>query len=217
MRMVSAPTMAQGQVCTDKSSIVRSDGAGLFAAIIEEFLNRGEDCPKLAIATHFHEVFRNGVLPPHLPFTPKHMHIVLDEGDAADDIVFLFKAVPGFADDSYAGHCARLYGISEDIVQRGLYVTNLLRAGRATQLAFEGLEDEEVDEMDSALRPPKVRCAVDKEELLQLEDKVREFIEWDLPAELDEVREGKPGSDRIRGTLRSILTSERNADEIKEG
>jgi DNA mismatch repair protein MSH5 len=184
---------------------------------MEEFLQRGDDCPKLAIATHFHEVFRNGVLPSHLPFTPKHMHIVLEEGDASDDIVFLFKAVPGFADDSYAGHCARLYGVSEDLVQRGLYVTNLLRAGRAAQLAFEGLEDDEFDEGESTTRPPRARCAVDKNELLQLEDMVRDFIEWDLPAELDVIQEAESGTDRIRATLRSILTLEKGLDEITEG
>lgn len=59
-----------------------SDGAGLFCGVIRHLLNRGTDCPKVMAATHFHEVFRDGMLDPDdLPVTFSHMQVMLTSMD----------------------------------------------------------------------------------------------------------------------------------------
>ncbi|KKY34130.1 putative msh5 protein [Diaporthe ampelina] len=62
------------------------DGAGLLSALLDHFLNLGEDAPRVLAATHFHEIFENKLLPntPKLSFA--HMDVRVDleteiEGD----------------------------------------------------------------------------------------------------------------------------------------
>lgn len=45
--------------------------------MIKHLLDRGESCPKVLVATHFHDVFKTDMLDPEtLPFTPVHMQIM---------------------------------------------------------------------------------------------------------------------------------------------
>ncbi|KDN52449.1 hypothetical protein K437DRAFT_266635 [Tilletiaria anomala UBC 951] len=182
------------------------DGAALFAAIVQDLLTRGQDCPKAAVATHFHDVFFNGILPPYLPFTPMHMQIVLEQTDGNEDIIYLFKAAPGFSDSSNAGHCARIFGIDVEVVNRGDFVTRLLRQGHASDLAFAGLEDDGEGAAYSSA------CITNKEELMVIERVARLFLDWDIDGTLQELEDGKnEGSEHrplIREQVRAILASQ---------
>ncbi|EKM51809.1 uncharacterized protein PHACADRAFT_262157 [Phanerochaete carnosa HHB-10118-sp] len=57
---------------------VSSDGAALFCGVLKHLINRGSSCPKVIAATHFHEVFQEGMLDPgELPVTFVHMQVLL--------------------------------------------------------------------------------------------------------------------------------------------
>ena len=67
------------------------DGAGLFCGLLTHLISLAADCPKVLAATHFHEAFRDDILPPEtLPVTFVHMQVMLTSskgevlGDSAD-------------------------------------------------------------------------------------------------------------------------------------
>lgn len=63
------------------------DGAGLFCGVLNHLLRRGKDCPKVLVASHFHDVFRKELLDPHkLPITFVHMQVLFasSTGDVLD-------------------------------------------------------------------------------------------------------------------------------------
>ena len=54
-----------------------ADGAGLFCGVLKHLLNRGSACPKVLVATHFHDVFRYDVFDPEsVPITFLHMQVM---------------------------------------------------------------------------------------------------------------------------------------------
>jgi len=54
-----------------------TDGAGLLCGVIQHFLKKGSDCPKVLIATHFHDVFTEDILNPDtVPITFCHMQVM---------------------------------------------------------------------------------------------------------------------------------------------
>ncbi|KAI0947282.1 hypothetical protein AcV7_009742 [Taiwanofungus camphoratus] len=55
-----------------------ADGAGLFCGVLKHLANRGSTCPKVLVATHFHDVFSDDLLCPRsLPITFAHMQVLL--------------------------------------------------------------------------------------------------------------------------------------------
>lgn len=59
-----------------------SDGAGLLCGVIRNLLARGSNCPKVLIATHFHDVFREELLDPEsVPITFLHMQVMITARD----------------------------------------------------------------------------------------------------------------------------------------
>jgi DNA mismatch repair protein MSH5 len=66
----------------DYGSYETTDGAGLFSGVIKHLLNRGEDCPIVFAATHFHEVLNEEMLSPtQLPISFVHMAVLLTTSD----------------------------------------------------------------------------------------------------------------------------------------
>ncbi|KAJ7459929.1 DNA mismatch repair protein MutS [Mycena latifolia] len=54
-----------------------TDGAGLFCGVLKHLLDRGPNCPKVLAATHFHDVFKEGLLDPDaVPITFLHMQVL---------------------------------------------------------------------------------------------------------------------------------------------
>jgi DNA mismatch repair protein MSH5 len=53
------------------------DGAGLFCGVIQHLITRGQNCPKVLIATHFHDVFHPPMLDQkRLPINFLHMQVM---------------------------------------------------------------------------------------------------------------------------------------------
>jgi DNA mismatch repair protein MSH5 len=64
------------------------DGAGLLCGVLKHFLQRGDNCPKVLVATHFHDLFREDLLDPetsHITF--RHMQVMFTSrnGTALDN------------------------------------------------------------------------------------------------------------------------------------
>ncbi|KAI0052711.1 hypothetical protein FA95DRAFT_1664395 [Auriscalpium vulgare] len=157
----------------------RSHGAGLFSAVIQHILARGAECPKVLATTHFHEVFRAGMLEPHtLPVSFVHMEVLfstsagelVDAGESGAEgvvtkgqqITYLYRVANGLALDSHAARCAALFGVPAHIVQRAQYVHRLLANHEIAQLLDEGMTDTEVQDLEDA------------------EEVCRRFLKWDL-------------------------------------
>ncbi|KAJ7212032.1 muts domain V-domain-containing protein [Mycena pura] len=175
------------------------DGAGLFCGIIKQFLNRGPNCPKVLAATHFHEVFKEGLLDPEAhPITFLHMEVlftspdgqVLEAGQGegahahrGEKITYLYRVAEGLCLDSHAAKCAEVFGVPPRIVDRAQHVSYLLSTYELGKLL-----DEEMTEAERAdLEDAEVVC--------------RRFLQWDL--------EGDGGGD-VKGRLAAVLGKEDN-------
>ncbi|KAF8442923.1 DNA mismatch repair protein MutS [Boletus edulis BED1] len=186
--------------CTSKSLIlldefgkgtVATDGAGLFCGVLNHLLNRGQDCPKVLVASHFHEVFRKDLLDPHkLPITFVHMQVLFasstgdvlnadgvggsDSGEESsisrvpkpgEKIMYLYRVAPGLSLSSHAAQCAAIFGLPRRVVARAQYVSELLAKHELGKLLEENMTDEELLDLQAA------------------EEVARRFLEWDLTSD----------------------------------
>ncbi|KAG9315778.1 DNA mismatch repair protein mutS [Chiua virens] len=186
--------------CTSKSLIVldefgkgtvTTDGAGLFCGVLNHLLKRGRDCPKVLVASHFHEVFRKGLLDPHkFPINFVHMKVLFasSTGDAigadevgdldspeerrasrvpgpGENIMYLYRVAPGLSLSSHAAQCAAMFGLPRRIVDRAQYVSELLAKHELGILLEEKVTDEERLDLQTA------------------EEVARRFLEWDLTSD----------------------------------
>ncbi|KAF2173327.1 hypothetical protein M409DRAFT_62859 [Zasmidium cellare ATCC 36951] len=96
------------------------DGAGLAAAVFEHLLARGPECPKVLGATHFHEIFESGFLPPSPSLGFAHMEVRVDTAASEVDnqITYLYVYREGRSMSSFGTCCAALNGIDKSVVQR---------------------------------------------------------------------------------------------------
>ncbi|KDR82897.1 hypothetical protein GALMADRAFT_220895 [Galerina marginata CBS 339.88] len=61
-----------------------SDGAGLFCGVLRHLLHRGHNCPKVLVATHFHDVFNEELLDPEgIPVSFRHMQVLFTSSTGA--------------------------------------------------------------------------------------------------------------------------------------
>ncbi len=119
------------------------DGAGIFCGVLKHFLSRSSECPKVLVATHFHDVFTEQLLNPDgVPITFCHMQVIFSassdtnsESDSSmhlqgngvgtssgNNINYLYRVAEGLSLDSHAGECAILCGLPLRIVERAKYV-----------------------------------------------------------------------------------------------
>ncbi|CAE6481023.1 unnamed protein product [Rhizoctonia solani] len=148
--------------CTARSLIIldefgkgslSTDGAGLFAGVINQLLKRGNDCPKVFASTHFHELFTRGLILPELPISYAYMKVLLNsnvaqEGQRKAEITYLFKVTPGLCLDSYAAQCATMYGINKRIVERARLVSTILSQNEIGVLLDEDMPQEQMEELE---------------------------------------------------------------------
>ncbi|KAJ3854057.1 DNA mismatch repair protein MutS [Lentinula lateritia] len=129
-------------------------GAGLLCGVIKHLLARKSNCPKILVATHFHDVFRQEILDPKLiPISFLHMQVMFT---AARDGSLLEPGSPGnsvmegLSMDSHAAKCAELFGIPPRLVQRAQYVSQLLSSYEIGRLLDERMSEKEVLELEEA-------------------------------------------------------------------
>ncbi|KAJ6477358.1 muts domain V-domain-containing protein [Mycena vitilis] len=195
-----------------------TDGAGLFCGVLKHLLNRGPDCPKVLVATHFHDVFREDLLDPDtVPITFLHMQVmftssngqILDPNSprhlvkptlnsAADHdahgaskgekITYLYRVAEGLSLDSHAAKCAEIFGVPSRIVERAQHVSHLISAHELGKLLDEEMTDKE------------------REDLADAEAVCRKFLQWNLD-----------GGGNVKGRLAEVLGRKDEAgDELDE-
>ncbi|GFZ07409.1 MUTS-homologue 5 [Actinidia rufa] len=102
------------------------DGIGLLGGTINHFINCN-DPPKVLICTHLTEIFSDSCLPESDKIKYYTMSVLRPEnGTDLEDIVFLYRLVPGHALLSYGLHCALLAGIPEEVIKRAASVLDAI-------------------------------------------------------------------------------------------
>ncbi|XP_028549966.1 DNA mismatch repair protein MSH5 isoform X4 [Dendrobium catenatum] len=104
------------------------DGIGLLGGAIDHFANYVHP-PKVFVCTHLTEIFSETFLPKSGKIKLYTMSILRPDEtqDTVDDIIFLYRLVPGHALMSYGIHCARLAGVPQEIVERATYILDTIQ------------------------------------------------------------------------------------------
>ncbi|XP_066366159.1 DNA mismatch repair protein MSH5-like isoform X6 [Miscanthus floridulus] len=94
------------------------DGIGLLGGTINHFANY-DSPPKVLLSTHLTEIFTENYLPQCEHIKCYTMSVLNPDGQTSnEDIIFLYRLVPGQALLSFGLHCARLAGVPNEVVQR---------------------------------------------------------------------------------------------------
>uniref|UniRef100_A0A803LY58 DNA mismatch repair protein MSH5 n=1 Tax=Chenopodium quinoa TaxID=63459 RepID=A0A803LY58_CHEQI len=106
------------------------DGVGLLGGTVNYFAGN-DDTPKVFVCTHLTEIFHENLLPKSEKINFYTMSVLRPEESSmpSEDIVFLYRLVPGQAHLSYGLHCAMLAGISDDVVKRAAEILDATGKG----------------------------------------------------------------------------------------
>ncbi|XP_057540344.1 DNA mismatch repair protein MSH5 isoform X3 [Amaranthus tricolor] len=121
------------------------DGIGLLGGTVSYFASN-DDTPKVFVCTHLTEIFHESLLLKCEKIKFYTMSVLRPEDNSApvEDIVFLYRLIPGQAPLSYGLHCAMLAGISEDIVKRAAEILEATEKGNHV----ERISNENVEAQD---------------------------------------------------------------------
>ncbi|KAF3446971.1 hypothetical protein FNV43_RR12151 [Rhamnella rubrinervis] len=100
-----------------------SDGIGLLGGTINHFVSCDEP-PKVLVCTHLTKLFDQNCLPESEKIKFYTMSVRRPDNSSMDteDVVFLYRLVPGHAPLSYGLHCALLAGVPEEVIKRAAFV-----------------------------------------------------------------------------------------------
>ncbi|KAA8523663.1 hypothetical protein F0562_010086 [Nyssa sinensis] len=103
------------------------DGIGLLGGTINHFITC-HDPPKVLVCTHLTELFSDSCLPESDKIKYYTMSVLRPDNNCTDveDIVFLYRLVPGHALLSYGLHCALLAGVPEEVIKRAAFVLDAI-------------------------------------------------------------------------------------------
>lgn len=164
-------------MCTPKSIMLIDEfgkgtdtlgGPSLLGSIIEDLIHQ-ESTPRCIITTHFHDLFKDGILENMDRVRHSHMDIVLSE-DGQQGITYLYQLKDGLCDNSFGIECAQVCGIPEKIIKR------------AREIAVSRKHNQ------------KITMELDQLQLERAKYATRDFLMWDVDSEtpIDEIK-GKLG------------------------
>ncbi|KAF6996595.1 hypothetical protein CFC21_012914 [Triticum aestivum] len=106
------------------------DGIGLLGGTISHFANYDYP-PKVLLSTHLTEIFTENYLPQSEHIKCCTMSVLNPDGQASnEDIIFLYRLVPGQALLSFGLHCAQLAGVPSEVIQRAASVLEDIHSKR---------------------------------------------------------------------------------------
>ncbi|KAG7440868.1 uncharacterized protein BT62DRAFT_1080549 [Guyanagaster necrorhizus] len=170
-----------------------TDGAGLLCGVLKHLMDRGANCPKVLVATHFHDVFREELLDPDsTPITFLHMQVLFTSStgtilgsrestpsaktewdrssidrqvNPGEKITYLYRVVEGLSLVSHAAKCAEIFGLPSRVVERAQHVSDMISNHKLSRLLDEEMTEEE------------------RKDLKDAEAVCRRFLTWDLENE----------------------------------
>uniref|UniRef100_A0A8C2F8S2 MutS protein homolog 5 n=1 Tax=Cyprinus carpio TaxID=7962 RepID=A0A8C2F8S2_CYPCA len=115
------------------------DGLALLTASLNNWMRRGPQCPHLLMSTCFHSLIQLGLI----SNSPLLDLLTLETAIEGEELVFLYQVKNGICQSSCAANIATLAGISDDLVKRGVEVSELYRTGRAIRKMNSPSSDEQ--------------------------------------------------------------------------
>ncbi|KAK9024696.1 hypothetical protein V6N11_004854 [Hibiscus sabdariffa] len=103
------------------------DGIGLLGGTIKHFVNLDAP-PKVLVCTHLTELFNESCLPKSEKINFYTMSVLRPDANSTnvEDIIFLYRLVPGNAALSYGLHCALLAGVPEEVINRARLILDAI-------------------------------------------------------------------------------------------
>ncbi|XP_035829807.1 mutS protein homolog 5 [Aplysia californica] len=111
-----------------------TDGLSLLTAVLKFWVDKGPDCPRALVSTHFHGIVQHSLLPRTEQLQLQTMDTVMNGAE----LVFLYQLKEGHATSSYACNIAALVGIPEHVIRRGKQVSALLGQYRSVPHVWDG-------------------------------------------------------------------------------
>ncbi|XP_044975995.1 DNA mismatch repair protein MSH5 isoform X1 [Hordeum vulgare subsp. vulgare] len=106
------------------------DGIGLLGGTISHFANYDYP-PKVLLSTHLTEIFTENYLPQSEHIKCCTMSVLNPDGQTSnEDIIFLYRLIPGQALLSFGLHCAQLAGVPSEVIQRAASVLEDIHSKR---------------------------------------------------------------------------------------
>lgn len=105
------------------------DGISIARAVVE-YLHEGAHAhPKTLFATHYFELTEVSEV------LPRVRNLKVEVRNFGDELVFLYKVLPGFVDESYGVEVARLAGLPKEVIERARSILSQLEDIRTQSLA----------------------------------------------------------------------------------
>ncbi|XP_021287396.1 DNA mismatch repair protein MSH5 [Herrania umbratica] len=130
------------------------DGIGLLGGTINHFVT-ADVPPKVLVCTHLTELFNESCLPKSEKINFYTMSVLRPDDNATnvEDVIFLYRLVPGHAALSYGLHCALLAGVPKEVINRAALILDAIENNKNV----ERLCDEKISAKDQ-----QYKGAVDK-------------------------------------------------------
>ncbi|KAL3733471.1 hypothetical protein ACJRO7_022920 [Eucalyptus globulus] len=106
---------------------LNEDGVGLLGGAINHFVTWDEP-PKVLVCTHLTELLSENFLPKCEQIKFYTMSVLRSKDNSADveDLVFLYRLVPGHTLLSYGLHCALLAGLPKEVIRRAALLQEVM-------------------------------------------------------------------------------------------
>ncbi|KAL5730005.1 MutS protein msh5 [Ranunculus cassubicifolius] len=114
------------------------DGIGLLAGTINHFATC-DNSPKVLLCTHLTEIFTESCLVKSENIKVYTMSVLRPDMNHTDvdDIVFLYRLVPGHALLSFGLHCALLAGVPEEVLKRAAAVLETIANNKPVERLYD--------------------------------------------------------------------------------
>ncbi|XP_069611550.1 mutS protein homolog 5 [Ranitomeya imitator] len=117
------------------------DGLSLLAAILRHWIEQGSSCPHILLSTNFHSLIQLKILPESPIVHYQTFEWCLD----GEELVFFYQLKDGVSEVSQAARVASMAGMPEEIIKRGVEVSELFRRGRAIRCLDDSDRKEKMD------------------------------------------------------------------------
>ncbi|XP_075692441.1 mutS protein homolog 5 [Rhinoderma darwinii] len=117
------------------------DGLSLLSAILRHWIKQGSSCPHILLSTNFHSLIQLKILPESPIVHYQTFEWCLD----GEELVFFYQLKDGVSEVSQAARVASMAGMPDQIIRRGVEVSELFRRGHAIQCLNQVAKQEKMD------------------------------------------------------------------------